>query len=130
MPGPAQNMIIWASPDRGTTRCRLVLYLSLGIVQMPSLEISDQAALVVSFRRVAVRRHNRPAAPAIPASAQADQNCRSSSSVMGRAPVPLRWRFMALINGDVNSSSRWAYQRKKIANCSWTRSATDVPTYC
>ena len=116
-----------AACDRGTTCSRLVLYLLLGIVQTPSSEISDHAALVVSFRRVAVRRHRRPAEPAIPASALASQNCRSSSSVMGRAPVPLRWRFMALTNGDVNSSSRSAYQRKKIANCSWTRSATDPP---
>src|SRR5215467_4345559 len=101
-------MATWASCDKGIMWSRFVLYLLLGIVQTPSPENSDQAALVVSFRRVAVRRHNLPAEPAKPASAQADQNCRSSSSVMGRAPVPLRWRFIVLTNGDVNSSSRSA----------------------
>lgn len=89
-----------------------VLYLALGIVHTFASAISDQTAVVVSFLRVAVCRQSRPAAPATPALRQARQNCRSSSSVIGRAPPPARWRFIARTRGEVNSSSRPAYNRR------------------
>ena len=95
---------------------------------MPLSDISAHCSPTASFRRAAVRRQNWPTFPAIPARSHAAQNCRSSSSVITRAPVPFWWRFIFRITGEVNSSSRAAYHSKNIDSCSRTSSAADEPT--